>query len=227
MNKIKDHFEQEAHEFDEIIIKLIPYYPQMLEALVSSIPFDHGKKIKVIDLGCGTGTISKKIKEKYLCANITCLDFAENMVEISKIKLKKFSDIKYIIADFNNYHFEDTYDLIVSSLSLHHLVTDNDKIAFYKKIYETLNPDGIFINADVILASNSSLQKNYLEQWKSFMQKNVSIEEINNKWIPKYKEEDRLAKLINQLIWLKDIGFKDVDVIWKYYNFAVYCGFKK
>ena len=49
MEKIKEHFEQEAHEFDEIIKRLIPYYHQMLDALISSIPFEKNDKIKVID----------------------------------------------------------------------------------------------------------------------------------------------------------------------------------
>lgn len=40
------------------------------------------------------------------------------------------------------------------------------------------------------------------------------------------EEEDRPAKLIEQLNWLAEIGFTDVDVIWKYYNFAVYGGLK-
>ena len=227
MNKVKEHFEQEAHEFDEIIIKLIPYYLQMLEALISSIPFECDQKISVIDLGCGTGTISKLIKEKYSNATITCLDIAENMLEISKTKLQKFSGIEYTIADFNKFCFGDTYDVVVSSLALHHLVTGQDKIDFYNKIYAALNPGGFFANADVILASSDSLQKNYIEKWKLFMQNNVPVEEIENKWIPKYKAEDRPAKLIDQLDWLKDVGFINIDIIWKYYNFAVYCGMRK
>ena len=58
------------------------------------------------------------------------------------------------------------------------------------------------------------------------MKKYVSEEEIENKWMPQYQEEDRPAKLIDQLNWLVELGFSDVDVIWKYYNFAVYGGRK-
>jgi tRNA (cmo5U34)-methyltransferase len=31
---------------------------------------------------------------------------------------------------------------------------------------------------------------------------------------------------MNQLVWLQDMGFSEVDVIWKYYNFSVYGGRK-
>jgi tRNA (cmo5U34)-methyltransferase len=41
-----------------------------------------------------------------------------------------------------------------------------------------------------------------------------------------YREEDRPARFVDQLNRLRDIGFNGVDVIWKYYNFAVYGGVK-
>ena len=59
------------------------------------------------------------------------------------------------------------------------------------------------------------------------MEKNVPIDEIENKWIVKYKSEDRPTSLINYINWLKDIGYKNIDVVWKYYNYRVYGRYKK
>lgn len=226
MDTIKKHFEEEAKEFDQIILRLIPYYPQMIDALIAAIPFDKSSPINVIDLGCGTGTISLNIKEVFPQARICCLDLAENMIEMTRLKLAKFSGIRYQVGDFTTYEFDDSYDVVVSSLALHHLVTDEDKLGFYQKIYTCLRPNGVFFNADVILASSEYLQKAYIEKWKQFMKRQVAEEEIDNKWLAKYREEDRPAKLINQITWLADLGFGEVDVIWKYYNFAVYGGRK-
>ena len=225
-DKIKSHFEEEAKEFDETILKLIPHYEEMINALISPIPFNHEDSIKVLDLGCGTGTITQSLKKKFKNAEITCLDLAENMIEMAKIKLNEYNDIDYITGDFYHFNFPEKYDVIVSSLALHHLVTDNDKIEFYKKIYDSLSGNGVFFNADVVLGSNDYLQRLYLEKWKEFMNLRVSMEEIEEKWIPTAEEEDNPSKLVDQLKWLHDIGFKDVDVIWKYYGGAVYGGFK-
>ena len=93
-------------------------------------------------------------------------------------------------------------------MALHHLITDCEKKSFYKKIYNGLNYNGCFFNADVILASNDLLQNKYIIKWIDFMKKNVSQEEIENKWIPKYKEEDKPAILLDQIKWLEEIGFK-------------------
>lgn len=225
-DKIKAHFEEEAREFDEIILKLVPHYKDMINALISSIPFDHDGPIRVLDLGCGTGAITQTLKEKFIDAQVTCLDLAENMIEMAKIKLDEYKDIKYVIGDFYSFEFTEKYDVIVSSLALHHLVTNEDKIEFYKKIYDALNEGGVFYNADVVLGSNNYLQELYIDKWKEFMNLSVSMKEIEEKWIPAAKDEDHPAKLMNHLHWLLDIGFKDVDVIWKYYGGAVYGGYR-
>lgn len=65
-----------------------------------------------------------------------------------------------------------------------------------------------------------------MNQWKAFMRKQLSEDEIENKCISKYYEEDRPAKMLEQLSWLTEIGFCEVDILWKYYNFAVYGGRK-
>jgi tRNA (cmo5U34)-methyltransferase len=226
METVKNHFEAEAREFDQIILRLIPYYSEMIAALIAAIPFDLSSRIHVIDLGCGTGTISKRIKQTFPWARITCLDLAENMIEMSRLKLADFSDTRFQVGDFANYAFDDSYDVVVSSLALHHLVSDMDKINFYRKIYAALKPNGVFYNADVILGSSEHIQKAYLEKWVDFMKRQVPEEEIHTKWLPKYREEDRPAKLMHQLAWLTDLGFAEVDVIWKYYNYAVYGGRK-
>ena len=226
MQNVKDHFEEEAQEFDQIIIKLIPYYPQMLDALITSIPHPENIKIKVIDLGCGTGTISKIVKTRYPLAVIHCVDIAKNMLEVARHKLSAYPDITYEEADLSHYSFSDSYDAVLSSLALHHLALDKDKMDLYSKVYMSLNPGGLFLNADNVLGANAVRQENDMVHWKNFMRRSVTEDELQ-KWIDVHEKEDRPAQLLEQLYWLRTIGFVDIEVIWKYFNFAVYGGFKK
>lgn len=226
MNKIKEHFEAEALEFDGIIIKLIPFYDQMIGALIDSIHFDSNSAIRIIDLGCGTGTVAKRISQKFPNSKIVCLDIASNMIDIAKHKLSEHKDTEFITGDFSMIDIDNKFDVVVSSLALHHLENDIRKKEFYNKIHDILSDFGLFINADVVLASTDYHQNINMNRWIEFMKKSIPEDEIFYKWIPKYKAEDRPAKLIDQLKWLQDIGFKSVDVIWKYYNFSVFGGFK-
>lgn len=226
INKIINHFEGEAEQYDGIIKNLIPYYHQMVEALVNTLPFDHSENIEVIDLGCGTGTISRAVKDAYPKAKITCLDISGKMLQIAAGKLSDAQDAAYINSNFYDFNFDKKYDAVVSSLALHHLATKEDKLDFYRKIYSCLNIDGIFINADVVLASTDILQERFMEQWKNFMRINVPTDEVESKWIPTYYEEDRPAQMMEHFEMLKDVGFEVVDVVWKYYNYAVYMAAK-
>ena len=224
MDIVKNHFEDEADEFDNIIKKLIPNYTDMVDILTLFIPFSKESDFSMIDLGCGTGTISKSVKDIFPNVNITCVDIAGKMLEIAKNKIG--GNIISIQADFSNFEFPEKYDLIVSSLALHHLENDADKMIFYEKIFYALNRNGIFMNIDVVLGSDDFIQELYMEKWKDFMKTNVSVEEINNKWLVNYYKEDRPTKLITHLEMLKKCGFSCVDVIYKYFNYAVYIGKK-
>jgi len=227
MENVKNHFEEEAREFDQIILKLIPHYHEMLDGMISSIAYSESDAINIIDLGCGTGMISKLLKEKFPDSIITCFDLSENMIEMSKIKLSKFSGIEYIVDDLRDFDFkEDNYNVVISSLALHHLETDEDKKQFYKTIYKGLKPGGVFLNADIVIGSNDFIQQIFMQKWISFMRQHISDDEIMNKWLPKYYEEDRPASLTDHIAWLTQIGFTGIDIIWKYYNFAVYTGRK-
>ena len=227
MDEVKQHFEGEAGDFDRIILTLVPDYAEMLEALIAALPFEKKRVIHAIDLGCGTGTLARAIVDTFPNASVTCVDVAKNMIALAQSKLENHARAHYVLADFVTFEFEEEYDAVVSSLALHHLLTDEDKRRFYRRIYERLRPGGVFYNADVVLASSEFLQSVYLEKWMMFMRRRVPREEIENNWIPKYHAEDRPAKLMNQLAWMEEIGFVDVDVIWKYYNFAVYGGSKR
>ncbi|MFA7074952.1 MAG: methyltransferase domain-containing protein [Endomicrobiaceae bacterium] len=227
MGNIKEHFENEAKKFDELIVKLIPYYDEMLNALINSVNFEKRKNVKILDLGCGTGNVSLKILNGFPKAEILCVDLSQNMIDIAKNKLSKYKNISFAVGNIADFEFKNTYDVILSSLAVHHLKTDEDKAKFYKMIFGILNKNGIFANADEILGENKYLQNVNMKLWTEYMKKNFSEREVSEKWLKAYESEDRPSKLIKQLEWMKNAGFKDVDIIWKYYNFAVFSGIKE
>lgn len=188
MDAVKRHFNEEAQKFDEIILKVIPDYPRMVAALVSAVPFDREAQIRVVDLGCGTGTVAKAILETFPHASITCVDLAENMIAAAKAKLARHSGVEYVVGNFRTFSFDRTYDVVVSSLALHHLVTDAEKRDFYKRIFDGLPNGGVFFNADVVLGSNDLLQSMYMSEWRSFMCRNLSEDEVHNTEIRIFRE---------------------------------------
>jgi tRNA (cmo5U34)-methyltransferase len=225
VKQLKKHFEEEAEVFDELIRKLIPSYEDMINSLVLAIPFHGKEKIKVLDLGCGTGNISLKVKERFPGAHITCVDLAENMIEMARLKLSSYHDIEFERDDFRDLDFDEDYDVVVSSLALHHMQPEEQR-SFYRRIMGFLKKGGVFYNADIILGSTPHLNQVYLDKWVEFMLQNHTLEEVEKIWLPKHREEDFPAPLRSHIQWLEEAGFQEVDVVWKYYMFGV-CGGRK
>jgi tRNA (cmo5U34)-methyltransferase len=226
MDAVRQHFNDEAPDFDQIILALIPDYRRIVQTLVAAIPFERTARIEAIDLGCGTGTIAKAILEQFPNARVTCVDLAENMLAIAQSKLGRHSGVEFVLSDFRTLSLDRGYDVVLSSLALHHLVTDEDKIGFYKRIYNGLRNGGVFYNGDIVLGSSDFLQVVYMREWRAFMCRNIAEAEVDDTWIPKYHAEDRPAKLVDQIDWLRKIGFVEVDVLFKAFHFAVYGGSK-
>ncbi len=225
MGVVKDHFDGEAKAWDSIVLQRIPYYKEMLDALVSVLPFSNKDRIKVADLGAGSGTIGYLIGSRFPNSSIRFVDLSPAMLETAKTKMKGFDNVEFEQADLSRYDFKEKYDAIVSSLALHHLDPKDSKKGFYKKVFDALKPGGMFVNADIILASDDKTQEVYLSKWKEFLLKHLSEKEVEENH-QRYLREDRPNVLMTELQWLKDIGFKSVDIHWKYFNFAVYGGKK-
>jgi tRNA (cmo5U34)-methyltransferase len=147
------------------------------------------------------------------------------MIEMAKSKLDTFDNISYVESDCLNFDFSAGFDAVVSSLTLHHIQDESVKKKFFKKVFGGLNNKGVFYLADLVLASNDYLQKLNMKKWGDFQSQHCSLDEIAERE-KRYCEEDRPFVLMDEIEWLRDAGFREIDVIWKYYHFAVYGGQK-
>ncbi len=222
---VKQNFEQKAAEYDDFMQKCVPDYFEMLDILVNAIPFDSESELTICDLGSGTGNVTALLLKAFPNAKIKCVDISPTMIDMAKAKLDG-PNLSFDIADFNNYVFTEKYDIIISALALHHLATDTDKKNLYQSIHNALNNGGIFYNADWVIDASESLENKNMELWKDWLRQYHSEEELMESVIDRYFEEDKPTSITNHIIWLKELGFRHVDVIWKKQKGAVFGGFK-
>ena len=98
-----------------------------------------GKRIKMLDLGCGDGIITYEILTVDNTVSATLLDGSEDMLVNAKERFKKYKDMRYIKASFQEVLAGDILDsdfnFVVSSLAIHHLTMEEKKSLFHK-IYQ-------------------------------------------------------------------------------------------
>lgn len=222
-DSVKKTFEECASKYDEMIEKIVPYYHEQHDIILSLIPFSKDAKIKVLDLGIGTGALSHLLLTYYPNSKIYGIDLSKNMIEVSKKRLKEFEDrIVLSCGDIEEISFDDDYDIVVAGLSVHHL-TDEAKRNFFKKIYNSLKEGGVFIIRDLIKSESDRINDLYFKLWCDFEQKNgVDPKKMSEN----FQEEDIPSTMENHIDWLKEAGFEDVDCVWKYCDFAIFAAYK-
>lgn len=105
---------------------------------------------KVLDLGCGTGTLAIMLKQNYPGSELTGVDVDPKVLEIAKKKaMEKDVDINFNLGTCSELPYPDNYfDVVTSSLMFHHLTREN-KIRTLQEIFRVLKPHGELHVADL------------------------------------------------------------------------------
>jgi ubiquinone/menaquinone biosynthesis C-methylase UbiE len=155
---------------------------------------------KVLDVGCGTGTLAIAIKPQVGAGAVHGIDASPEMIQVAKEKsAKDGSDIDFRVALIEATPFPDaSFDLVTSSLMLHHL-PDELKAKGFLEIRRVLKPGGRFMAMD-FAAHSPSLLGHLLSIFGHSRGENMV---------------DKLTPM------LKDAGFSDVEGIpTRHKNFA-------
>jgi tRNA (cmo5U34)-methyltransferase len=220
MASIRDNFSSRSGEYDADIIRLVPNYEAMLNAAVDSLPFEAGSSPMIVDLGTGTGALASRVLKKYPDAQLLCVDMTREMLDKARERLAEYKDVSYLEKDFYDLQLPPDQDAVVASLSLHHIVTDEEKRSFYAKVCRCLRHGGVFVNADAVLSTDDWVEELYMRTWEMFLSKSLDPEGVKAV-LGRHLREDSLPVLLDQLRWLSEVGFAHVDVIWKNYMGAV------
>ena len=99
---------------------------------------------KLLDVPVGTGVITMPFYSLITKADITCLDYSEEMLNQSKEKAEKLKlkNIKFQQGDVGNLPYEDNYFDIVLSMNGFHAFPDKEKA--FKETYRVLKEGGKF-----------------------------------------------------------------------------------
>jgi tRNA (cmo5U34)-methyltransferase len=196
------------------IVDDIPHRSEGEAVLLEHIP---SSAIRILDLGTGNGRLLKILKINRPNVEAVGLDISPIMLKAARESFVGDKSVKVIKHDLNDPLLVSelgTFDVVVTSLTIHHLTHKRKRIV-YEEVFSLLNRGGIFCNLEHVDSPTPSLHQHFLEllgdRIASFAREEYS---------------DKLLSLEAQLRWLSEIGFVDVDCYWKWLELALMIGIK-
>jgi tRNA (cmo5U34)-methyltransferase len=167
---------------------------------------------RVLDLGSGGGRLLRLVRATRPAASFVAVDFSPTMLAELKNQFGADSRVSVVAYDLNH-PLPDLgrFDLVVSSFAIHHLPHER-KRSLYAEVFDRLTEQGVFCNLEHVASPTIELHHQFLDK--------LDIPPI---------EEDPSNKLLDleiQLSWLREIGFTDVDCLWKWRELALMAGTK-
>jgi tRNA (cmo5U34)-methyltransferase len=210
---IEKEFNVFSKDYTSDMMGCVPHYSKLISVFTSCLPKKFIPKY-ILDLGCGNGNVTSKLLQLFPESNFTLLDASQEMIAICKARFKS-SKVEYVNSYFNNYRFKsDYYNLITAGFSLHHCDSEEKKTLF-KHIYKSLKKGGVFSFSDLMINKNKPEHSKLLKEWKTFVNRTFPDGE-KWKWLMEhYNEFDKPDDYIDQIQWLKEAGFKIINLPFK------------
>ena len=218
--RVRDHFRVQVPDYAGLMRRLIPFYDEQRDLMLALIPFERGRSLRVLDLGCGPGLLASGILAAFPDATLTLFDLTAEMIEACRSRFDGTDRITYQVGDFRTDDFGTGYDVILASLSLHHLAL-SERPAFFGRVFGSLAPGGHLIAAEVIVDESPEVRERQYELWRRYM--NAQGED-GNAWYQKHLAKDHPVEISALLRMLSAAGFVSTGCFWRYLNFAIISG---
>jgi tRNA (cmo5U34)-methyltransferase len=222
--------EELAADFIERRRILVPLLDVQEEVIALALA-RHGHAIeRFLDLGCGAGAMSELLLDTATGSSGVGVDFSEPMLANASARLTSYGTRwRAVSADLGSPAWSKavpgaSYDAILSGLAIHHLPTER-KRGLFAEAFALLAPGGMFINMDYV-AIDGPLQGLFDER---MLENAVRAERAAGGGRHEHEldledDDDRPDTVEDQVRWLRDAGFEQVEVHFKWAEAAVFGG---
>jgi tRNA (cmo5U34)-methyltransferase len=180
----------------------------------------------VLDVGCGAGNYTLKLLERLPGLHATLIDLSQPMLERARERVTAAgaSGVECLQGDVRELDLGvGRFDVILAAAVLHHLRTEDEWRAVFMKLRRSLRPGGSFWISDLVRHGHPTVQT---EMWRRYGEYLVGLkgEEYRDHVFAYVEFEDTPQTLGFQLELLREVGFRDVEVLHKNGCFAAFGG---
>lgn len=189
----------------------------------------------LLDLGAGDGAAAAAVHGWQATERMVLVDFSHPMLDEARLRFAgESAEIDYVEGDllFSDWvpgvFARGPFDAVVSRYAIHHL-PHRRKRELYGEILELLAPGGLFINIEHVKSAAPVYQQAFdrllIEGIAATSNDSRSFQETADAYRNRQdKDTNILAPVEDQCAWLRELGYVDVDCVFKLFELAVFVG---
>lgn len=141
-----------------------PQRPAMFRHIAALVAGSTRERPRVLELGCGPGALGDVLLRNVPDLEYVGLDYSPAMLTLAHERLDGFgSRAQLHRADLREEAwtrvFGADFDAVLTNQALHDLGTGEAVAATYGRAVRLLRPDGLFVNAELVIAPGSASEK--------------------------------------------------------------------
>lgn len=235
--------------WDRMQERYIPFRGERMTLMVELIRRTQETPKRVVDLGCGPGSLMHAILEALPDTQVIGVDFDPTLLGLARKRLEAFGQrVALVQADLRNPHWSDRIDgpcgAVVSATALHWL-SESQLASLYGRLRRLLIPGGIFLNADHVGSVIPPVQRFWddrrstmldradpnVDDWKGFWRRfgealGLDTDALHREIIGDWSGVEEGLPLSWHFERLGESGFGAVDCFWRSGGDAIYGGLR-
>jgi SAM-dependent methyltransferase len=223
-----------ARGFVEKTRAAIPYGPDQIAVMRQLVAHFRPQPALIVDLGCGDGILARTLLATCPGARAVLLDHSEPMLARARAACEAFGDrcdfrLADLTAPLEPLASPGSVDLVVSGYAIHHLPHAR-KRALYREIHDLLAPGGLFVNIEHVASPTPEIEALHDALFIDHLATHSGRprEKIAAGYHARPDKKDNiLASVEDQLAWLRELGFTQVDCFLKWFELAVFGGVRR
>ncbi len=200
--------------------------PLALELIAEAAAATTPQATRLLDVGCGAGNYSLKLLGRLPGLDVTLIDLSRPMLERAEQRTKAAgaSSVRVLQQDIREAAIGDgAFDVIVAAAVLHHLRSDDEWRAVFRKLYDALSPGGSLWIFDLVDGEIPAVHAAAWRRYGAYLE-SFKGAEYRDQVLAYVEKEDTPRPLTYQLDLLRLTGFTAIDVLHKHGCFAAFGG---
>jgi len=230
VEQIRERFDQDVERFSNLETgqSATVDAPLTLDLIASVAAATTPSATDLLDIGCGAGNYTLKILQHLPNLNVMLVDLSKPMLDraVQRVRPVTRGEIRTAQADIRELDLGDSqFDIIVAAAVFHHLREDSEWSSVFRKCHRALRAEGTIWVSDLVAHPRREVQGVMWARYGAYLEQ-LRGPEYREHVFAYIEQEDTPRSVLYQIDLLREVGFREVEILHKNGCFAAFGALK-